>query len=68
MKLHDTDSESCWCGPTLEQPCPELEARRNDLGAVSRCPASCWRCGGRSFVEPYDDGVPTVIIHWDVEG
>jgi hypothetical protein len=53
---HDTDNDACWCGPEVLQPCPEW-------GRGDSCPPTCWRCGGRTLVEPYDEDVPNVIIH-----
>jgi hypothetical protein len=58
---HDTSEESgrrCWCGPEVLQSCPEWDRSLGDS-----CPSSCWRCGGRTLVDPYDEDLTDVIIH-----
>lgn len=56
---HVTDSDDCWCGPEVVQPCLECPV---GPGNVMPNP-DCWRCNGRGLVPPYDDEAPSVIIH-----
>jgi hypothetical protein len=48
------EGRDCWCGPRVEQRCPECEAGE---------PEGCWRCGGEGWVAEYDLEEPAVIVH-----
>lgn len=53
-RSHVTTGLGCWCAPEVLQPCPQCDEP----------PApGCWRCAGRGLVEPFDDGLPCVVIH-----
>ena len=58
MREHDTDNETCWCGPDVLQRCPECEDHKDP-------PPGCWRCGGKGLVPEYDEDRPSVIVHQD---
>lgn len=57
IRPHETESERCWCGPKLLQPCP-------------LCPddprADCLECRGSGLVGEYDTNSPKIIVHHDV--
>ncbi len=53
---HETDGETCWCGPRVVQPCPECPDEAPAPG--------CWRCGGEGLAEP-DDAGAVLVIHND---
>ena len=69
LSAHDsgTRAAKCWCKPVLRQACPECKNGEELAGveAVIRVahPIKCWRCDNHGLVEPYDDGVPTIILH-----
>lgn len=54
---HCTDKTGmCWCKPELKQPCPEA-------GDRNECKPDCWRCGGLSLVDPWNDWMGILIVH-----
>lgn len=66
MRQHDTSDETgadCWCGPSVEQTCPELVERKEDDASITNCLPDCWRCRGSGSVPQYDEELPRLVIH-----
>jgi len=63
--VHSTDkSEMCFCCPEAKQVCPEsIENEQGD----PICSSTCYRCGGSTLVDPYDEDMVTLIIHRHVD-
>lgn len=61
--LAHEDRLDCWCGPRIEQACPECE----DLLAP---PPDCYRCGGEGWIvctdpQGYDGDFALLVTHVD---
>lgn len=62
---HTTDGYTCWCGPQVEQVCPECGGE----GGEVKC--ECWRCAGDGMIpcsdpDAYDGPFGLLVIHNDV--
>lgn len=49
---HNEESECCWCGPEILQPCPECD-KEDD----------CFMCGGRGLIPAYTPDMGKVVVH-----
>lgn len=59
---HDVNSDRCWCGPEVLQPCPECHE-----GTEYAQNPDCWQCQGRGLIPEYDPDSPSVVIHNDTD-
>lgn len=59
-RLHNTDSQDCWCEPDLLIPCSEGEG-----GLSKDAHRGCWKCAGLGLVLAPASEDNLVIVHHD---